>query len=71
MGEQGPKQKGVDSLQYQMMVSSQNMPYETDQVKQRMKPNRVARQGGATRGGVGVGAGVGGFLVSGEMLYMA
>ncbi|CAN0025498.1 unnamed protein product [Scytosiphon promiscuus] len=32
VGDRGTKEKGVDSLQYQMMVSSQNMPYDEDQV---------------------------------------
>eukprot|EP00752_Nemacystus_decipiens_P014202 g12631.t1 len=32
VGDKGAKEKNVDQLQYQMMISSQNMPYDVDQV---------------------------------------
>lgn len=33
MGDKGAKEKNVDQLQYQMMVSSQIMPYDEEQVR--------------------------------------
>lgn len=34
VGDMGAKDMGVDNLQYQMMVSSQTMPYDVEQVRQ-------------------------------------
>lgn len=33
VGDKGAKDKNVDQLQYQMMVSSQIMPYDVEQVR--------------------------------------
>lgn len=33
VGDRGAKEKDVDQLQYQMMISSQIMPYDEDQVR--------------------------------------
>ena len=33
MGDRGATEKNVDQLQYQMMVSSQTMPYDVEQVE--------------------------------------
>ncbi len=35
VGDMGAKDKSVDNLQYQMMVSSQTMPYDVEQVRHR------------------------------------